>query len=208
MPKTVYFNFRVFPFRTAIRLPVLISYDTKLIELHKYAMKFNCVPYTFIVKIGFGGSDGIVPRKGSLCLETGCITFDGKATFAQGISIRNSGKMNVGDDYFANRNCTIWCSEEITFGNHVLLGWNITFRDSDGHMILKNGVGNEIKKSISIGKHSWICSESHVLKGARMGADSVLAYNSVLLKPYEQNNVLLAGQPAKIIEEKINWERG
>lgn len=41
MPKTIYFNFRCFDFKTAIKLPVLLSHDVKLGKLYKGVITLN-----------------------------------------------------------------------------------------------------------------------------------------------------------------------
>ncbi len=208
IPKTLYFNFRCFPFSTAVKLPVLVSFRTKILELHRGVITFGCRPYRFMVKFGFGGSSGIIERKNLICLEDGHVHFDGKADFCAGTSLRNGGELRFGDHFWSNKNCTIWCSESISFGANVLLGWNIVFRDSDGHLILDNGEPRPVEGKIEIGDHCWICSESHVLKNSGMGNDCVLGYGSLLTKRYEENHTLFVGRPAKPVKHSINWMRG
>lgn len=209
LPKTVYFNFRCFPFMTAIKLPVLVSFRTKLLELHKGLITFDSAPYRFMVKFGFGGSSGIIERKSLICLEEGgCIRFSGKADFCAGTSLRNSGYLKFGNKFWSNKNCTIWCSKSISFGDNVLFGWNIVFRDADGHLIIDNGEPRPVEGDISIGNHCWICSESHVLKNSSIGNDCVLGYGSLLTQKYDEDNTLYVGRPAKPIKRNINWMRG
>ena len=208
LPKTIYFNFRCFPLSVAVKLPVLISYKTKILELHKGIITFGSAPCRFMVKFGFGGSSGIVERKSLICLEGGHIRFEGKADFCAGISLRNAGELVFGTKFWSNKNCTIWCSKSITFGRNVLLGWNIVFRDSDGHLIIENGEPRPVEGDIQIGDHCWICSESHVLKNSRLGNDCVLGYSSLLTHEFDGDNKLYVGRPAKLIKENIEWERG
>lgn len=208
IPKTLYFNFRCFPLQTALKLPVLISHSTRILEIHRGMINFECNPYRFMIKIGFGGSDGIAEKKSLVCFEKGKVLFRGKASFSAGIVLRNAGNMVFGDNFWANKNCVIWCSKEISFGSNVLLGWNIIFRDSDGHLIIDNGSPRPVDGDIIIGNHCWICSESHILKNSGMGNDCVLGYGSLLTKKYESNNTLFVGQPAEPIKDNINWMRG
>lgn len=208
VPKTIYVNIRCFPLRTAVKLPLLISYRTVLVELHRDMIEFSNSPSRFMVKIGFGGSTGIMDRKSLLCLESGRIVFEGKASFGAGIVLRNGGQLTFGDGFWANKNCTIWCSQEISFGKNVLFGWNIVLRDSDGHLLLENDQPRPVEGPIQIGNHCWICSESHILKNSGIGNDCVLGYGSLLTKQYEGNNILYAGRPAKPIKRGINWIRG
>jgi len=208
IPKTLYFNFRCFPFSIAVKLPVLVSHRTKLLELHKGIIKFGCNPYRFMVKFGFGGSSGVIERKSLICLERGHVHFEGKADFCAGTSLRNGGELKFGNKFWSNKNCTIWCSKSISFGENVLFGWNIVFRDADGHLIIEDGEPRPVEGDITIGDHCWICSESHVLKNSGMGNDCVLGYGSLLTKKYDADNTLFVGRPAKPVKDNINWMRG
>ena len=208
IPKTIWFNFRYLPIKTAIKFPVLLAYNVRVLEMHRGIISFEKKPQRFGVKIGFAGSDSIAEKRSSICLEKGSVIFKGKASFSRGVNLRNSGILRFGDNFYANKNCTIWCSKSISFGNNVLLGWNVTFRDSDGHMIIVDDQPHEISGNISIGNHSWICSECHILKNSSLGNESVLGYGSLLIKHIDEKHVLVAGWPAKIIRENVNWNRG
>lgn len=208
IPKTLYFNFKCFSLKTALKFPVLVSYETKILELHKGMIRFGCNPERFMVKIGFGGSDGIIEHKNFICLESGFVKFEGKASFSAGISLRNAGELTFGNGFWSNKNCTIWCSNKIVFGENVLLGWNVLFRDSDGHLIIDNGTERPVDGEIVIGNHCWICSETHILKNSGLGNDCILGYGSILTKNYNDHNILCIGIPAKPIKNNINWERG
>ena len=208
LPKTLWFNFRYFPLRTAVKLPVLIAYNLKIIEMHPGTVRFDSDISRFMIKLGFGGSDSIAEHIGSICIEKGEVIFGGKASMSKGVNIRCSGKLKIGSNFYANKNCTIWCSDNIEIGNDVLLGWNITFRDSDGHMVVADNLPRPISGHIKVGNHTWICSECHLLKNSGLGNDCVLGYGSLLTKTFEDNNVLIVGCPATVVRKNTNWIRG
>lgn len=209
LPKTICVNLWVFPIKTAICLPVLVSYKTKICELHRGSIELPAKTQRFMIKYGFGGSEGIVSRKSSICLEKGSkLCFIGRAVFSEGISVRNAGCIKIGDNFFCNRNCTIWANEEIDIGKDVLFGWNITLRDCDGHLVTHNGVPKEHQKPIIVNNHTWICSEVSLLKGAEIGDDSVVGYGSVVTSKFKEPNILIAGFPAKKIQDGISWVHG
>lgn len=208
IPKTIYFNFRALPFRQAIKLPIIVLYNTNIVEIHKGIIEFSSTPYRFMVKIGFSGSEGIVRRKQSICFESGKVIFGKHNVFSEGISLRNSGTLLFGNEFYCNRNCTIWSSENISFGDEITLGWDITMRDCDGHMVVTDGKPGAVQKPITIGNHVWICSKTDILKGAGCGDNCVIGYQSLLTKKYDQDNVLIAGHPAKVIRENVNWVHG
>ena len=41
LPKTIYFNFKSFDMKTAIKLPVIVGYNVKILETHKNIIKFS-----------------------------------------------------------------------------------------------------------------------------------------------------------------------
>ena len=94
----------------------------------------------------------------------------------------------------------------ITFGEDVLLGWNINVRDSDGHVIYKDGIQKESLKPVSIGDHVWIASFVDILKGVVIPDGCVIGYRSCLTGLYTSKNSLIAGYPAREIQGNIEWK--
>ena len=207
LPKTVYFNFKCFPWKTAIRLPILVSNSVKIFAVRRNTVVFDATPARFAVKIGFGGTKRIPARKGFISLEGGTLRFGGRAIFSEGISLSNAGEMYIGDQFFANTNCTFWCNERIFVGREGELGWNVLVRDGDGHAMFENGQKKPMTKPIEIGDHCWLCADSAVLKGGGMGDDCVLGFRSLLTKHYSVTHTLLAGTPAVPRRDNIGWER-
>lgn len=208
LPKSFYFCLRTMPLKYAIKMPVLVAWNTELCKLKKNTVDFKVPVHSFMVKIGFGGSMGICSHKNTITLSGGKVIFGDHVSFSEGIMLRNSGVLEFGNNFFCNKNCLIWASKEIIFGDDDLLGWNVVVRDSDGHQVINNGIPGSVSKRIEVGKHTWICSEAHILKGAKVSDNSVLAYRSTLNKQFEQSESLLVGTPAKIIKTGINWNRG
>ena len=51
---------------------------------------------------------------------------------SSGVSlILDLGALEIGDNFFCNKNCTISCNDKITIGDNVLFGWNVEVLDSD-----------------------------------------------------------------------------
>ncbi|MBU1668204.1 hypothetical protein KKC13_07265 [bacterium] len=58
---------------------------------------------------------------------------------------------------------------------------------------------------IVIGDNCYVGSGVKVAAGSTLANDSVCAMGSVLTKKFKQENILIAGVPAKIIRENVNW---
>ena len=207
LPKTIIFNILSFKFLDAIKLPVLVGYNIKVKSTKRGVICFEGKKQPFMVRFGFGGSDGVISnQKGEICIISGKIIFKGKAGFSAGCSLRNTGTLIFGGDFNANKNTYINCCNSISIGESAMLGWNVVIIDGDGHPLVKDGVTKPYSKPIVIGNHVWLCAESHVLKGAHLGDNCVLAYRSLLTKEIDGDNLLVGGSPAKIIDSNINWK--
>lgn len=204
--KSLYFNIKYFGIK-GLRLPVIIAQKCRLHLRGDVEIK-NYTPGT--VKIGFGGSEGIVENRYSfLSVARGArIIFDGKAGISSGNSIRvDAGTLRIGENFSSNKNCFLACSKGISIGKDVTLGWNVNIRDNDGHTLIDKS-SNTVSESlpVEIGGHVWICSYSDLLKGTVIPPDSVVAYRSLVTHSFEGSNLLIGGVPAKILKENIDWK--
>lgn len=97
----------------------------------------------------------------------------------------------------------------IEFGQNVVLGggvhiWTEEHNVNDEYF----RVLNENKQEVLIGDRAWICSDSTILPGVRVGEGAVIASRAVLTKN-AQNYGVYAGVPAKKINkrnEKLKYE--
>ncbi len=208
IPKSLYFNFRVLPFKQAIRFPFLVAYNVKFLRLQKGIVTFadgvKIKPVT--VAIGFNGTEEIAPQRALINLSGGKMIFKGKSYFGEGCILGVSGgALTFGANFSANKNFFVSCNREITFGEDCMLGWNVFLFDATGHVMYKDGIQKSSYKPIHIGNHVWLCAEVHVMKGASISDGSVVGYRSLLTGKFEEPNILVAGSPAKYVQNGINW---
>lgn len=118
------------------------------------------------------------------------------------IEIVNGGKLTIGQGA-ANVGLTIMCAKEVTIGNGVRIGRNVSIRDWNGpHVIVNDTYVNHAP--VKIGDHVWLCTGCSIMPGVTIGEGSVVATNAVVTKdvpPYS----LVAGTPAKVIKSNIEW---
>ena len=214
IPKTVYFNFRVLPFRKAIRMPFIVSKNIKLEGVNRDTFVVNETHgslATASMRIGFGESKNArrESSKGLISIgKNGKIVVGSGLGLSQGcVLIANEARLTLGDNFRCNYSTTIDCyGEDITIGNDVVCGWNVTIRNGDGHRIIYNGNANPLSKTIYIDNHVWICANATVLKGTHILSDSIVAYGSLLTKTIDKERVLYGGVPAKVLREGVSWE--
>lgn len=96
---------------------------------------------------------------------------------------------------------------KIEIGKNCLFSSEIVFRTGDSHSILdENGVRTNASEDIVVSDHVWIGHRAIVSKGAYIPSDSIVATGAIVTKKFDTPNVVLAGAPAKVIKENINWE--
>ncbi|SDN05531.1 hypothetical protein [Bacillus sp. OK048] len=208
-PKSVFFNFIVFPFAIAIKMPVRIRYNVKLGKLRKNSVQLNCVPKYFMVKLGFQGAGFVSANHSSFSvLKDGCIIFSGECVIAEGFNIFiDNGVVTIGEGFYSNRNFELQCEREISIGQDVLLGWNVSVRDTDGHKTYFNGIENNDRECVVVNNHVWIASHCTILKGTHLSQGSIVGCNSLVCGvKMEQPNCLLAGVPARVKKQGITWK--
>jgi acetyltransferase-like isoleucine patch superfamily enzyme len=78
---------------------------------------------------------------------------------------------------------------------------------SDYHNIYSTLTGKRINhpKPITIEDGVWIGKDVTILKGAYIGGGSIVGINSVVTKEFRSKNVVIAGNPAKIVKKHIRW---
>lgn len=61
LPKTIIFNLIVFPLNIGLKMPILVSYDTKIRHYSRGMVTINgeCTPFMIKINI-FPGSDGVI----------------------------------------------------------------------------------------------------------------------------------------------------
>jgi acetyltransferase-like isoleucine patch superfamily enzyme len=99
-------------------------------------------------------------------------------------------------------------TSSITVGPDCMLAPNVRFRTSDAHPIVDATTRERLNpaRDITVGEHVWLAAESIVLKGADIGAGSIVATRSVVTGTIPVNS-LAAGVPARVIRSNVTWER-
>ncbi len=96
----------------------------------------------------------------------------------------------------------------IIVGRDCMLSAETYVAATDNHAILDKDTGEVLNppEDILIGPHAWIGFGATVLKGADVGQDAVIAARALLTKSAPPG-ALLAGSPARVIRERVTWDR-
>ena len=96
---------------------------------------------------------------------------------------------------------------QITIGRDCLFSSGIHVRTGDSHSVL-NLEGKRINPSadVSIGDHVWVGMKAMCLKGAAVADHSIVGAGTLVTKKFTQPHCALAGVPAKVVNEGIDWD--
>lgn len=140
------------------------------------------------------------------------LNINGRLYFQSNYSIGKGCRFDIGNGAIAkfgsgyvNANTNFIIMHGITVGDGCAISWGCEFLDEDFHHISYSGK-KEISPSIEIGNHVWVGSNVTILKGTRIPDGCVIASGSVVSSRFENKKCLIAGIPAKVIKENVNWE--
>ena len=206
LPKSLYFNFKYFDFKTAIRLPVLISNKVYLLQTKGNITLEN--PTTFGVKVGFGNV-GIFDQKKSRTIwqVDGKVVFKGKANIGHGskISVSADGYLELGSNFSISAESTVVCNREIIIGDSFLSSWENLIMDTDFHKIMKDERVTNADLPIRIGNNVWLGCRSTILKGTIIPDNTVVAACSIIYKEFQDTHTIIGGNPVRQLKTGIDW---
>lgn len=138
-----------------------------------------------------GSRDRYGDKDATYLLKCGCNIEIKKG----GVFTLHTGAANVG--------LSIMCHKEVTIGEGVRIGRNVSIRDWNGpHVIVSERYRNH--GPVRIGNRVWLCSGCTILPGVTIGEGSVIAANSVVTKDVPPHT-LVGGNPARVIKTDIKW---
>ncbi len=116
---------------------------------------------------------------------------------------------SIGENFFANFNCTILDICPVTIGDNVMFGPNVTIA-TPMHPIIgeerfisehEDGLYDlEYAKPITIGNGVWLASGVIVNGGVTIGDNAVIGSGSVVTKDIPAN-VIAVGNPCRVLRE-------
>ena len=136
----------------------------------------------------------------------------GKNNTGQVLEIYTHGNAicEIGDNNcFEKVQLVISAHNHAKIGNDCLFSSNIHLRVGDAHVVRDNKT-KEItnnKSKFIIGDHVWIGYGAYCTKSTQIPNNCIVGMGSVVTKKFTQENCVIAGSPAKICKENIDWEK-
>jgi len=176
-------------------------------------------PNTFIKGLGNISTDGLLKigidyvgfthRKDVTYLNiNGRLDIKGNSSIGRGcrLDIGNKAVVQLGNGTFVNPYSKFIIQHKLEIGEDCAISWNCQFLDDDFHELNYEGRKLQTSNAIAIGDRVWIGSNVSVFKGANIPNGCVIASNSVVKEKFEEENVLIAGNPARIIKRNVSWK--
>lgn len=112
-------------------------------------------------------------------------------------SIERAGLFNIEND------------SKIIIGQDCMFSTGIDIRTSDSHPIFDRTSEERINfaRDVVIKDRVWIGDSCKILKGVIIRNDSVIGCGSVVTKQFEESNVIIAGNPARIVKRNIIFSK-
>ena len=211
--KTLYFNFKMFPFSVAKKLPVFFYGSVKFTSL-KGTISIDAPLKTAM--IGFGQPYEMTTQScgiSELFLE-GKFIVNGHIQFGKDyfVYVKKDAQLQMGHMASLASLGKIICTNSISLGTWARIGSESQLMDTNFHQMIDTNT-NEVAHStntIAIGNYNFISNRVSIMSNTLTPEYCTIASNSLTNKNYTSlgENILIGGLPAKLLKENISrdWE--
>ena len=208
LPNTIIFNFKYFPLKQAIKLPVYVSHRVWLMQLDGKVEIESTTVRRKMITIGFGRI-GIFDRHNSRSIwqVAGHVVFKGAANIGHGSKLSVGGKLVLGSGFRVSAESTIVASSRVEIGRNALFSWDIFLADTDFHDI--NDAHGKVlnpRSPVILGDNVWIGCRTMILKGSNLSSGTIVAAGTTITSSgcFEENSIV-GGNPARVIKQDVTW---
>ena len=137
----------------------------------------------------------------------GLVVCCGNHVAAHGTELRIGDETSIepgGRFYLYNSGNRLHIGSECMLSNHI------TVRCGESpHLIFERDSGAylDVSEGVFIGNHVWVGESVYITKAASVGDDCIVGACSVLTKRFDTTHAALAGNPARVVREGVQWVR-
>ncbi len=207
--KTLYFNFKKFPLKTAKKLPVFFYGPVKISSISGQILINAPIRKAMI---GFGQPYEMnTVHKGIAEINlSGTLVFNGHVQFGKDyfVYIKEGAFCEFGHMASLASSGKVICVEKISLGNYARLGSECQIIDTNFHAMIdtENGKVFKMTEPIKIGNYNFISNRVSIMKGTVTPDYFTIASNSLCTKDYSSlgENTMIGGIPAKLLKNNIS----
>jgi acetyltransferase-like isoleucine patch superfamily enzyme len=135
------------------------------------------------------------------------VTFGKSISVGPGVNIivKDTAVLMIGDGTYFTSDSHIEAVNSIEIGSNCAISWGVTIIDDNHHQLIPKSTNKSPAKQVRIGNHVWIGCNVTILEGTQIGHNSIIAAGSVV-KGVFPDHVLIAGNPARVVKQAVNWE--
>ena len=121
----------------------------------------------------------------------------GNCAFFPGVRLEcwASARITIGDGTYLNRNTEVVAAESVSIGRDCKIGRDVLVMDTDQHALPGRPLA---VRPVVIEDRVWVGARAIVLKGVRIGHDSVVGAGAIVTRDVPPWSVV-AGQPARVL---------
>lgn len=110
--------------------------------------------------------------------------------------------------------CSFWRTEIRNYdkgsvtdvGEGCIFSFATELRNTDEHAIFENGNVRNRGVRLALGRHCWIGYGASILKNSVVADGSIVGARAVVSGRFEKDRTILAGIPARVIREDVDWD--
>ncbi|MFC4403799.1 sugar O-acetyltransferase [Gracilibacillus xinjiangensis] len=154
----------------------------RLVRLYNQTLETEEEKRTEILKELLGSTGETIRMEPNIRFDYGCNTY-------------------VGENFFANFDCTILDVCEVRIGDNCMLAPSVRIYTATHPLDpVERNSGKEFGKPITIGNNVWIGGSAVINPGVTIGNNVVVGSGSVVTKDVP-DNMVVAGNPARVIKQ-------
>ena len=126
-----------------------------------------------------------------------------------GVSIHSGNKIIGSANFTIGKQSRIINDHFIDLYNNVTIGENSWLAGKNSQIWTHGSIHTKSGKdlTVSIGNNVYIGSNTSIAPGVKIGAINLIGLGSVVTKSYTDSKTIIAGNPAIIVKENIDWRK-
>jgi acetyltransferase-like isoleucine patch superfamily enzyme len=160
-----------------------------------------------VVELGASSLSGlhvsISGNRNRIAIEDGCMTLSLSLVCEDD---GNTISIGEGSQFHGAADLAAIEGTRISIGPDCLFSGGVHVRTGDSHAVVDlAGARINFSADVIIGAHVWLGQSVIVLKGSAIPDHSVVGAGAVVTRRFESPQVAIAGNPARVVREGIDW---